>query len=209
MKNTGGFTLKEKNNTDIKIIESAKELFLEKGYHKTSMSAIAKNADLGKGTLYWHFDSKDDLFQSIVTKEAKTIIKDLNELMEEDASAEKILKSFIKLRLKKIDENKKTTQMFMDGENFINEKLKSTIVEIFETFIDILEKIIKKGIEEKAFYTSNPEKAASAFMGMLNGICTNIIFKDKGDIDIDKNTEFIYKLFLNGLTNKKEEENNV
>ena len=189
MKNTGGFTLKEKNNTDIKIIESAKELFLEKGYHKTSMSAIAKNADLGKGTLYWHFDSKDDLFQSIVTKEAKTIIKDLNELMEEDASAEKILKSFIKLRLKKIDENKKTTQMFMDGENFINEKLKSTIVEIFETFIDILEKIIKKGIEEKAFYTSNPEKAASAFMGMLNGICTNIIFKDKGDIDIDKNNE--------------------
>ena len=200
--------MKEKNNTDIKIIESAKELFLEKGYHKTSMSAIAKNADLGKGTLYWHFDSKDDLFQSIVTKEAKTIIKDLNELMEEDASAEKILKSFIKLRLKKIDENKKTTQMFMDGENFINEKLKSTIVEIFETFIDILEKIIKKGIEEKAFYTSNPEKAASAFMGMLNGICTNIIFKDKGDIDIDENADFIYKLFLNGLTNNKEEENN-
>jgi len=205
----GGFILKEKNKTDIKIIEAAKELFLEHGYHKTSMSAIADNADLGKGTLYWHFDSKDDLFQSIVTKEAKTIIRELRELMEEDQDAEKILKSFIKLRLKRIDENKKTTQMFMDGENFINKELKSTIVEIFDTFIDVLEKIIKKGIEEKVFYTSNPEKAASAFMGMLNGICTNIIFKDKGDIDIDKNTEFIYKLFLNGLTNKKEEENNV
>ena len=191
--------MKEKNSTGAKIIEAAKELFLKNGYHETSMSAIAKNADLGKGTLYWHFDSKDDLFQSIVTREAKSILRELNELTEKDLNAEEIMKKFIKLRLKRIDENKKTTQMFKYGENFINEELKNIMIEIFMSLIDILEDIIKQGINEDIFYTSNPEKAASAFLGMINGICSSIIFENKGDIDIEENTEFIYQLFLNGL----------
>lgn len=200
--------MKEKNGTGAKIIEAAKELFLENGYHETSMSAIAKNADLGKGTLYWHFDSKDDLFQSMVTKEAKHMLKELNELTEKNLDAAEILKRFIRIRLKNIDENKKTTQMFMDGENFINEELKTTMVEIFHSFIDIVEDIIKQGINEGVFYTSNPEKAASAFIGMINGICSTIIFEDKGDIDIEENTEFIYQLFLKGLQEQKEVERN-
>ena len=197
--------MKEKNSTGAKIIEAAKELFLENGYHETSMSAIAQNADLGKGTLYWHFDSKDDLFQSIVTREAKSILRELNEIKKKDLSAEEIMKKFIKLRLKRIDENKKTTQMFMDGENFINEELKKTMIDIFRSFIDILEDIIKRGINEGIFHTSNPEKAASAFLGMINGICSTIIFENRGDIDIEENTEFIYELFLNGLQKQKEE----
>ena len=200
--------MKEKNGTGEKIIESAKELFLRNGYHETSMSAIAKNADLGKGTLYWHFDSKDDLFQSMVTKEAKLMLKELNELAEKNLKADEILKKFIRLRVKNIDENKKTTQMFMDGGNFINEELKKTMIEIFHSFIDIVEDIIKQGIDEDVFYTSNPEKAASAFIGMINGICSTIIFEDRGDIDIEENTEFVYQLFLNGLKNRKEENKN-
>ncbi|MGM0438197.1 MAG: TetR/AcrR family transcriptional regulator [Bacillota bacterium] len=200
--------MKEKNGTGEKIIEAAKELFLENGYHETSMSAIAKNADLGKGTLYWHFDSKNDLFQSMVTKEAKHMLKELNELTEKNLEADEILKKFIRIRVKNIDENKKTTQMFMDGGNFINEELKNTMIEIFHSFIDIVEDIIKQGIDEGIFYTSNPEKAASAFIGMINGICSTIILENKGDINIEENTEFIYQLFLNGLQEQKEVERN-
>ena len=200
--------MKEKNTTDEKIIKAAKELFLENGYHETSMSAIAQTADLGKGTLYWHFDSKDELFQSIVTKEAKKVLKKFEKLTEKDLAADEILKRFIKIRLENIDENKKTTQMFMDGENFINEELKNTMIEIFRSFINIVENIIKQGVNEGIFYTSDPEKSASAFIGMINGICSTIIFTNKRDIDIEENTEFLYQLFLKGLQSQEEVEEN-
>jgi TetR/AcrR family transcriptional repressor of mexJK operon len=44
------------------ILDAAIELFIEKGYAKTSMDLIAKNADVSKQTVYSHFGNKDELF---------------------------------------------------------------------------------------------------------------------------------------------------
>lgn len=49
-----------------KIIKTALEIFLEKGYHKTSMADIAGETGLLKGSLYHHFNSKQDLMKAII-----------------------------------------------------------------------------------------------------------------------------------------------
>lgn len=48
------------------IVKIALEIFLEKGYHKTSMADIANETGLLKGSLYHHFNSKEDLMKSII-----------------------------------------------------------------------------------------------------------------------------------------------
>lgn len=48
------------------IIKAALEIFLEKGYHKTSMADIANETGLLKGSLYHHFTSKQDLMKAII-----------------------------------------------------------------------------------------------------------------------------------------------
>lgn len=48
------------------IIKSALNVFLEKGYHKTSMNDLAAEAGLLKGSLYHHFASKEDLMKSVI-----------------------------------------------------------------------------------------------------------------------------------------------
>jgi len=113
--------LQEHNKTEIKIIDAARDLFLENGYHETSMSSIAEKADLGKGTLYWHFDSKGELFQSMISREGKIMYDELKELTKKNMSSEQIIKEFIKLRLKRTLEDKKPNKLFMDSQNFINE----------------------------------------------------------------------------------------
>ncbi|MBP2653945.1 MAG: transcriptional regulator TetR family, partial [Firmicutes bacterium] len=50
---------KEKRISDI--LDSAITEFLENGYEKTSMEAIARRAKLTKGGLYHHFSSKDEI----------------------------------------------------------------------------------------------------------------------------------------------------
>ena len=49
------------------IIETTTELFLEKGFSGTSMSAIAKGCGITKASLYYHFSGKDELFSACVT----------------------------------------------------------------------------------------------------------------------------------------------
>lgn len=53
----------EKNR---QILNAAIELFVEGGYHSTSMDMIAANAGVSKQTVYSHFSSKQDLFRSAV-----------------------------------------------------------------------------------------------------------------------------------------------
>lgn len=57
-------TLTEKKKQSI--VESASELFLDRGYGSVSMDAIAAHANVSKRTVYNHFPSKELLFSEIV-----------------------------------------------------------------------------------------------------------------------------------------------
>lgn len=58
---------KSKADSRARIIRATTDLFLEKGFAGTSMSAIAKASDMTKASLYYHFSGKEDLFIACVT----------------------------------------------------------------------------------------------------------------------------------------------
>jgi len=59
-------TLTKGERTRLSIEEAAYGLFLENGYHGTSMRQIAERAGLALGGIYNHFSSKDDIFQALI-----------------------------------------------------------------------------------------------------------------------------------------------
>ena len=52
--------------TRLSIEDAALALFIEHGYHATSMRQIAERAELALGGIYNHFASKDDIFAAII-----------------------------------------------------------------------------------------------------------------------------------------------
>ena len=48
------------------IEDAAIELFMEHGYHATSMRQIAEHANMALGGIYNHFKSKDEIFEAII-----------------------------------------------------------------------------------------------------------------------------------------------
>ncbi|MCE7861481.1 MAG: TetR/AcrR family transcriptional regulator, partial [Chloroflexi bacterium CFX2] len=52
--------------TRLAIEDAAVELFIEQGYHATSMRQIADRAGLALGGIYNHFASKEEIFEAIV-----------------------------------------------------------------------------------------------------------------------------------------------
>jgi AcrR family transcriptional regulator len=81
-----------------KILEAALKLFAENGYHKTSISQIAKMAGVSKGLTYNYFNSKEELLLFIIddaTNEMLSVAGDLSpELSYEDMLRE-TLEQFI------------------------------------------------------------------------------------------------------------------
>ncbi len=52
--------------TRLAIEDAAVNLFMEHGYHATSMRQIAEQAGLALGGIYNHFSSKEELFEAII-----------------------------------------------------------------------------------------------------------------------------------------------
>lgn len=52
--------------TQIEITEAAYRLFLERGYHGSSMRQIAQSAGIALGGIYNHFESKEDIFTAVI-----------------------------------------------------------------------------------------------------------------------------------------------
>ncbi len=47
------------------ILTAAFELFIEKGYHKTTLGEISRAVGIGQGTLYYYFPTKDEIFWGV------------------------------------------------------------------------------------------------------------------------------------------------
>lgn len=79
--------MKQDKETRNKLLESARKEFMEKGYMKASLRTICKNAGVTTGALYFFFQDKEDLFESI----AKETINNIWQIMQGHYSMERDL----------------------------------------------------------------------------------------------------------------------
>lgn len=87
-------TEKEKQ-TEEKIAEAAREVFVEKGMTGARMQEIADRAGINKSLLHYYFRSKDKLFDFVFSKIMKKVGNMLGGIMEEGISIEDKMKSFV------------------------------------------------------------------------------------------------------------------
>lgn len=73
-------------NHETKIIETAKRLFIEKGYVETNMSDIAAEAGINRPTLHYYFRTKDKMFQAVFGDIVSTIAPKIQSIFTGDIS---------------------------------------------------------------------------------------------------------------------------
>ena len=61
------------NKTKRKIFETSMDLFAKKGYDATSIEEITATVGVAKGTLYYHFSSKEEIFKFLVEEGVKLL----------------------------------------------------------------------------------------------------------------------------------------
>ncbi len=74
-------TIEAKEKRREALLAAALDEFIEKGFAPARMDDIAKRAGLSKGTLYLYFDSKDALFESLVTTHALPNVEKMEQVL--------------------------------------------------------------------------------------------------------------------------------
>lgn len=67
-----------------RILDAASTLILRYGYHKTTIDDIAREAGVGKGTLYLHWNTREALFATLILREKVAMAEDIKQRLAGD-----------------------------------------------------------------------------------------------------------------------------
>lgn len=86
-------------NAKTRILENAVRLFSIKGFHGTSMRDIANASECSLPTLYYHYKSKNELFEEIVVNQFLKITEKMNRQLDINANPEDLYFQVLKTRM--------------------------------------------------------------------------------------------------------------
>lgn len=191
---------KKSGTTRENILQAALHLFAVKGYHETSISAVAERAGVGKGTLYWYFSSKEELFRQVLTEKGEGLYKQLEDLLELELPADQVLRKLTEIKMTFMFHNQKMSQIFLNNIQFTDEEFKLQLIEKHKRIIELVQKIMQRGIADKSFKPGSALKMAVAFLGMINSMGSLLLFDQLEDPQ--EMVDFIHQMALYGILNK-------
>lgn len=185
------------------ILQAAKRLFFKRGFHETSMSLIAEESGLGKGTLYWHFNSKEELFNEMLKHEVENVIKRIRANINQHLPYQQILKGIIEESVEKMRENKKDLQFFLDHQEFINQETRHNFFQLYLSLHQEIQEFLEIGIKKGILRDESSDLMAGALLGLLQGM--NPLLKI-GQVEKSAVVEFLYRFLAAGImTDQKRE----
>ncbi|MDO4789293.1 MAG: TetR/AcrR family transcriptional regulator [Johnsonella sp.] len=165
-------------NKKEKILDISFSLFLEKGYDKTSISDILKKSDIARGTLYYHFESKEAIMDAIIERSAKRIVEEARSivLQKELSVHEKIFSLFACMSMRRISGGDLMIDYLNQPQNalFHEKSNRSFIQKITPLLGDIISEGVEKGIFENAFPDESAEIILVTIMGFLDAHYENM-----------------------------------
>ena len=179
------------NSTKRRIFNTAIKMFSDKGYDNSSIEEITAVAGVAKGSLYYHFSKKEDIFD-LLLEEGFKLLRNNIELKTKNCktSIEKI-EAILLIQIKvtvKYEEFLNIVFSQIWGEEEKNKKCKRAVFD----YINIIEAVIKEGIENGEIYDGDVEALASGIFGTT---CSSLIYRLKRNRNVS--VEQIYNGFRN------------
>ena len=160
--------------TRVQVEDAAIELFMENGYHATSMRQISKHAGLALGGIYNHFKSKDEIFEAIIVDKHpyKKILPILSETQGD--TIEEFLNNAAQIVIKELTSQPYYVKlMLIEIVEFNGVHGAALLKEIVPEVLPIFEKLVKT---RKNLRVTHPAILMRSFIGMiLSYIITDMI----------------------------------
>ncbi len=186
--------------TRLAIEDAAIELFLEHGYHATSMRQIAEHAGLALGGIYNHFASKDEIFEGIIIDKHpyRTILPAV--LEAEGESAEEFLRNAVAITMRELGAEPVFIKLlFIEMVEFNGRHGILILNEIAPKVLPVFEKLAKT---RKSLRVTNPAALMRSFFGMIISyyVTEVVISKSAFSSLLPKNSMDTYvDIFLHGI----------
>lgn len=156
--------------TKNQILQAAKDLFQTKGYDETSISHIQDAVGIARGTMYYHFRSKEEILDSLVEIQTQEFVTRAKKVAEDKSKPvlERIPATIIALNAKENHGDTITLEAIHKPQNaLMHEKMnRSILIHVSPIFTSLIE----EGIEDGIFNTPYPLEVMETFICYVNEV---------------------------------------
>lgn len=142
-----GIRDQKKKETRQSIMDAAIRLFGEQGYEGTSIEDLAAAANIGKGTIYGYFATKQEIFQAFCDEEIESSFRAVRESVDPDASLLQQLVALFMFQFRFVTENREFGRHLLREVAFPKE-VSEKALEHVQRYIDALEELLERAKEK-------------------------------------------------------------
>jgi AcrR family transcriptional regulator len=182
------------------IMNAALACFARKGYHNTTMDDIVAESGLSKGTLYWYFKSKDDLFLSLVKSFFLDMRQDFENMLEQPTTPSGKLRAMAQGFVQFFQETEDFFSVFFEFwmQSTLNEELNQLSSHILVQYRQVLAGIIAEGIETGEFKAVDANQLALAVMAVYDGLAFYMMLMPD-EVELERASQVFIETILSGL----------
>lgn len=182
------------------ILEAAKRLFSEKGFHGVSIDEISREVNVSPAILYRHFESKQDIYDAVVEELSSKRESYVDTVINHGTSFEGILQGMTRTFIKSIAENPEILRIEMQSLLEGNPATSQFFKNRWKSFTDYIEFSLN---ERLPYDLPNREitilSAALMYQGMVREILIQKFLQPEDrlvDVDLEELSTELVSLFL-------------
>ncbi|RLC00022.1 MAG: TetR family transcriptional regulator [Deltaproteobacteria bacterium] len=202
--NTTGKT----NDKYHRILEAAVNVFAKQGFHRSTISQIAKEAGVADGTIYLYFKNKDDILVQFFSYKAKQVFALFREEVDKADNSREKLHNLVRRHLEEFQSDRNMAIVYQtvthQGSLVSKNLIKDQIKEMSKMYLDMVSEILEKGQEEgsirKDLYISLVKRF---ILGAVDSAINNWLYSG-GKYDLVSMTDPLIGLFIRGIGNSEQ-----
>ena len=182
------------------IIRAAIEVFAEKGFHRSRVSDIAREAGVADGTIYLYFKSKDDILITIFEERMEMLIREARRVVDATPDPPSKLRAFARFHMGQVEENRSLASVFQVELRLSNKFMKEYAPQRLREYLDIVGDIVRAGQADGSFrQDNNPIVVRRAFFGALDEIAMQWTLTPHPRYRLVSTAGEISEIFIRGL----------
>jgi AcrR family transcriptional regulator len=194
----------DKSQRRDEIMAAAKEVFARKGFHDTTIADIAKQAGLAYGSIYWYFDSKDELFHALMAVEEGALRSHIAAAVgaRQDGDGEAPFRTAVQATFEFFESDKATVKLLFRDAYVLGDRFEKHLGGIYERFIDDIESVIVVAQQRGEMVAAPPRMVAYTLAALIGQLAHRRLSTDDG-VTAAEVADFVVTLVLNGLRPRK------
>jgi len=188
------------------ILDATDRLLARFGYRKMTVEDIAGEAGIGKGTIYLHFSSKEEVVLSHIDRIVERLKERLNEIALSNSTAAERLRLMLLTRvLFRFDSIQHYTQSLNDLLAALRPRLLARRAQYFESEAQIFEDVLRVGRQSGEFAFEDEHIIAHSLLQATNGLLPySLSTTELGErAEVEQRAGDVADLMLRGLITRK------